>query len=118
MLNTALILVVLAWSLRLRWDRFKQPDDIKYCVKYLRYLRDHQLRVLNISHNIVSYLVLALTEQVKSTPDNVLENIKEMVIHCRELLNSDSLTSPSTDVFLASINAIHTPYNITRLGEP
>ncbi|KAH9971702.1 hypothetical protein BGW80DRAFT_1460374 [Lactifluus volemus] len=90
------ILLALAWSLRLRWDRFKQPYDIKYCVKYLRYLRDHQLQVLNISQNIVtSYLVLALAEQVN--------------------LN---LTSPPTEVFLAFINSIYTPYDVTKLEEP
>ncbi|KAH9957464.1 CHAT domain-containing protein [Lactifluus volemus] len=90
---TAPSLKALAKSLRIRWQRLKQPDDIKYYVNYLRYLRDQRLRVVNISHDVMtSRLVWALGEQVKSQSrsDNVMENIKEMVILCLGLLNSDN----------------------------
>jgi hypothetical protein len=84
---------MLAGLLRLRWDRSKQPDDIKYCVKYFRYLRDQPLQAIH-RDRVTSYLVLALAEQVESMSDNVMENIKEMTTLCRELLDSDGSANP------------------------
>jgi hypothetical protein len=94
---TAPSLFELANLLHLRWDRFKQPDDIKYCVNYLRHLRDQRPLLVDMSHDdITSELVWALGEQVKSQSrsDDVMENIKEMAVLCLEMLNSDDAFIP------------------------
>ena len=107
---------MLADFLRIRWERFKQPDDIKYCVNYLRYLRDQRLQLVNISHNVITQrLVWALREQVVSqtTSDNVMENIKEMLILCPELLNSDNPLL-ATDAFSALANVMARYYYVGR----
>ena len=112
---TAGSLYTLANLLRIRWDRFKQPDDIKYHVNYLRYLRDKRLQV-DISHDfITSRLVGALEEQVVSQwrSDNVMENIKEMVILCLELLNCDNLVL-AIDAFAALFHVMVDHYNARR----
>ncbi|KAH9962753.1 hypothetical protein BGW80DRAFT_1463457 [Lactifluus volemus] len=101
-------LSALANHLLIRWDRFKQPNDIKYCVNYHRYLRDQRLQDVYVSHDIItSDLVRALREQVESQSrlDNIMENIKEMMILCLELLNSDNLPL-ATDAFASLIRVI------------
>ncbi|KAH9970408.1 CHAT domain-containing protein [Lactifluus volemus] len=76
-----------------RLVEFKQPDDVESCVKYLRYLRNQrcQLEVgVGISHEDVTlYLVRALDIRVELNTCDIKEDIKEMTILCRELLNSD-----------------------------
>jgi hypothetical protein len=112
---TARYLYSLANSLHFRWERFKQPDDIKYYVNYLRYLKEKRLQV-DISHDfITSRLVRALEEQVVSQwrSDNVMENIKEMVILCLELLNSDNLLL-AIDAFSALFHVMVERYNARR----
>ncbi|KAH9962739.1 CHAT domain-containing protein [Lactifluus volemus] len=99
---------ILAIRLRLRWQRFNQPDDIKNCVNYHRYLRDQRLQDVYTSHDIItSDLVRALGEQVESQSrsDNIMENIKEMMILCLELLNSDNLPL-ATGAFASLIEVI------------
>ncbi|KAH9965122.1 CHAT domain-containing protein [Lactifluus volemus] len=63
----------------------------------------------------MSWLVLALadSESAESMSDIVVENIKEMTILCRELLNSDSSTSPPILPFQALTNIINGGYGIT-----
>jgi hypothetical protein len=71
---TAPCLYMLAQFLHIHWKRFNQPDDIKNCVNYLRYLRDQWLQDVYISRDIItSDLVKALGEQVESQSrsDNV-----------------------------------------------
>ncbi|KAH9957184.1 hypothetical protein BGW80DRAFT_1465985 [Lactifluus volemus] len=72
--------------------KFKQPDDVESCVKYLRYLRNQrcQLEVGVISHEAVtSYLVKALAIRAELNTGDIKEDIREMATLCRELLNSD-----------------------------
>ncbi|KAH9965134.1 hypothetical protein BGW80DRAFT_1447903 [Lactifluus volemus] len=88
--NAALPLIPLTQVLYLRWSNFEQPDDIKYCIKYLRYLRGQQLQARQ-RKNVTTFLVLALagSEREGSMSNNVVENIKEMTILCREFLTSE-----------------------------
>ncbi|KAH9962712.1 CHAT domain-containing protein [Lactifluus volemus] len=116
--NAAGLFFRLACSLHLRWTRFKQPGDIKACVKYFRYLRDQRHHVLDASPSeITLLLVLALSEQVESMPDpdKILENVEEMTILCRELFNSNS-SRPLEYAFEALSAAFFACYVTT--GEP
>ncbi|KAH9957187.1 hypothetical protein BGW80DRAFT_1257411, partial [Lactifluus volemus] len=76
-----------------RLVKFKQPDDVESCVKYLRYLRNQrcQLEVgVGISHEDVTLnLVKALEIRVELNTGDIKEDIREMTTLCRELLNSD-----------------------------
>jgi CHAT domain-containing protein len=109
-------LYVLACSLLYRWDKSKEPDDIKYCIKYFRFLRDQQFQT--VPERLTSRLVSALATQVESMlpAGNVTEYIEEMVILCHELLDSDSSESPQTVDLAASklTKAVLSNYNFTR----
>jgi hypothetical protein len=102
--------------LQIRWERLKQPDDINNYVNYFRYLRDQWLQVIDISHDLItSSLAMALEGQVesRSTLDNIMENVKEMVILCRELLSSDD-PLPATRAFSALSNVMEQCYDARR----
>jgi CHAT domain-containing protein len=63
-------------------------------------------------------LVLALAVQVELKSDDVTEDIKEMVVLCRELLNSDISTSLVPDPFPALAKVTLTKYDvIEELGD-
>jgi hypothetical protein len=114
--NTIQLLFLPASAL-LRATKFKQPDDDLYCIRYLRYLRDQPLQVFDVPHDhVTSFLVSALAVQVELKSDDVTEDIKEMVILCRELLNSDISACPPTVPFNALGRAINIKCCIT--GEP
>ncbi|KAH9970413.1 CHAT domain-containing protein [Lactifluus volemus] len=91
--TSILLFPVLVKVLFRRLVKFKQPDDVESCVKYLRYLRNQrcQLEVsVGIPHEHVTlYLVRALDIRVELNICDIKEDIREMTILCRELLNSD-----------------------------
>jgi CHAT domain-containing protein len=104
--NTDRLLFSLALVLYLRSTKFKHLDDVQYCVKYLRYLRDQPLRVPDASPDeVTSFLVLALGVQVELKSEDFTEDIEEMTILCYELLNSDILASlpPAPFIVLAAV---------------
>ncbi|KAH9970438.1 CHAT domain-containing protein [Lactifluus volemus] len=75
-----------------RLVKFKQPDDVESCVQYLRYLRNQrcQLQAGVFPHeDVTSNLVRALAIRVELNAGDIKEDIREMTILCRELLNSD-----------------------------
>ncbi|KAH9005594.1 CHAT domain-containing protein [Lactarius hatsudake] len=85
----------LALVLLERSEKFEQPHDIKYSIKYLRYLRGLPLDSFDLSRYIVTNsLILALAIQVKSEAGDETQNIKEMVVLCRELAFNLSAGSP------------------------
>ena len=76
----------LTLSLYSRAERFRYPDDVKYCILYLRYLRGHWRDFLP---SVTTTLVCALAVQVKLGLGDVGQDIEEMACLCDELLNSD-----------------------------
>ncbi|KAH9047518.1 hypothetical protein EDB83DRAFT_2634199 [Lactarius deliciosus] len=84
----------LALVLLERSEKFEQPHGIKYSIKYLHYLQGLPLDSFDLSRNIVSNsLILALAIQVKSEAGDETQNIKEMVVLCRELASNLSAGS-------------------------
>jgi CHAT domain-containing protein len=79
--------------------KFRQPSDLKYCIKYLLYLRDPSLEAVGLEYNRVTALyVHALAVQVDLEPDNTtrMHGLEDMAALCRQLLSSD-LSKPDPD---------------------
>ncbi|KAH9028206.1 CHAT domain-containing protein [Lactarius pseudohatsudake] len=84
----------LALVLLERSEKFEQPHGIKCSIKYLRYLRGLPLDSFDLSGYIVTNsLILALAIQVKSEAGDETQDIKEMVVLCRELTSNLSVGS-------------------------
>jgi hypothetical protein len=83
----------------LRAVESKHPEDVKYSVIYLRYLRGLPHDIHNpFTFPVTSFLVEALSFQVELELGDVDQDIEEMADLCDELLDSDistdSLTRP------------------------
>jgi hypothetical protein len=65
----------------------------------------------------MSFLVLTLAVRVELESDNAAEDINEMTILCRELLNSDISASPPTDPFMALALAVSARLDIGEAGQ-
>ncbi|KAI0303328.1 CHAT domain-containing protein, partial [Multifurca ochricompacta] len=81
--NIVQIFFSLASALLHRLAKFKRPEDAKFLIEYLRYLRDQPLEVLDVPRNEVTGFLIELG------PDDMMKDIDEVVILCRELLTSD-----------------------------
>ncbi|KAN0128203.1 CHAT domain containing protein [Lactarius tabidus] len=89
-LNIVQLLFLLTLTLLQRSEKFKRPEDIKYSIMYLRYLRGLSLDSVDISRSLITTsLIRALAIQVKWEDRDGTQDIEEMVILCRELLTSD-----------------------------
>ncbi|KAH9970377.1 CHAT domain-containing protein [Lactifluus volemus] len=112
---------VLVKTLFLRLDKFKQPDDVESCVKYLRYLRNQrcQLEVgVGIPHEYVTLnLVRALYIRVELNTGDIKEDIREMTTLCRELLNSDISGSVLESHLLSLTKAVWETLDILPMEE-
>ncbi|KAI9458193.1 CHAT domain-containing protein [Lactarius psammicola] len=83
-------LFFLAFALLKRSKVSNQPEDAIYAAKYLRHLRDQPHQAFGLPrHRVAKLLVDALAFQVESKTGNVMQNIGEMAVLCRELLTSD-----------------------------
>ncbi|KAI0294720.1 CHAT domain-containing protein [Multifurca ochricompacta] len=100
-LDKSVIFFQLVHSLLLRSKKFKQPEDAKCAVEYLRYLRGLPLYTFEVSHKIVTtLLVQALGIQVELEADG-MGDIEEMVMLCQELLTCHSSANYTTDAISA-----------------
>ncbi|KAI0298392.1 CHAT domain-containing protein [Multifurca ochricompacta] len=105
-LNVVQVFFRLVFSLLYRSMRFKQPEDVKCVVEYLRYLRGLPLDTFDVSHKVVTEsLVDALSIQVDLEADGT-GDIEEMMILCQELLTCHSSEKYPTDAINAFTIAI------------
>ncbi|KAI0293377.1 CHAT domain-containing protein [Multifurca ochricompacta] len=89
-LNVVQVFFQLVLSLLHRSEKFKQPEDAKCAVEYLRYLRGLPLKTFEVPHEFAtSSLVRALGIQVELEAGGT-GDIEEMVILCQELLTCHS----------------------------
>ena len=84
-----------------RAQESKQPEDVKSCIRYFRYLHAQWREVSMEFHPpVATALVHALAVQVELELGDVDQDIEEMADLCDEHLNSDisieSLTNPIT----------------------
>src|SRR5712691_8476508 len=67
--NPVLAFFLLTKALLHRSLKFQQPDDLKYCVKYLRYIQGQSHETFNIApHYVTALLVRALSLQAYLEP--------------------------------------------------
>ncbi|KAI9449393.1 hypothetical protein F5148DRAFT_1153151, partial [Russula earlei] len=68
----------------------KRPEDVKWCIRSLRYLYKQPLAAFNIPPSHVSaILVLQLAHRMKLESRDDVQDIEEVAILCLELLNSE-----------------------------
>ncbi|KAH9961397.1 hypothetical protein BGW80DRAFT_1564084 [Lactifluus volemus] len=112
---------MLVKALFCRLDKFKQPEDVESCVKYLRYLRNQrcQLEVgVGIPHEYVTLiLVRALDIRVELNTGYIKENIREMTTLYRELLNSNISGSVLESHLLSLTNTVWETLDILPMEE-
>ena len=87
----------LAAQLLSRYIRYKQPDDLKFSIKHLRFLRInfHSLEAFVIQHtdgDLSSLLFHALAYNLVSTPGEMVRDLEEMVALIPEFITADVLT--------------------------
>jgi CHAT domain-containing protein len=91
--NIVQLLFHLARALLERSKKFKRPEDVKYSIEYLRYLRELPLESSKVHrYDVTASLIGALSTQVKLDAGDGIRDITEMVALCRELLTSNILT--------------------------
>jgi CHAT domain-containing protein len=126
--NILFIFYNLAAALALRAKRSRQPEDISYATKYLRYLRDQpcEMFIFPVTHcRVTTALVVVLVFQVQFEFGNMVQHIEEMAILCRELLASHASDHGIThyvDLFAIEVSskfgpsALHQPPQSLRLA--
>ncbi|KAI0298365.1 hypothetical protein B0F90DRAFT_1669097 [Multifurca ochricompacta] len=108
--NVVQIFFELVLSLLCRSKRFKQPEDAKCVVEYLRHLRGLPLDTFEVPHELVTKsLVQALAIQVELEAGGT-RDIEEMVILCQELLTCHSSADYPTHAITALVFAILCKY--------
>ena len=71
-------------------DFGEQPDDTKYAMNCLWYIRRFPLDALNVPRTVVTTLLTrALRSQVRLGPGNQTQDIKKIVVLCNELISSN-----------------------------
>ena len=120
--NVFQLLFLLASTLLERFEKFKQPEGVKYAIEYLRYLRGLPLDHFDIPRNAVTTsLIQALKALVVLDAGDMTRIIKEMVALCHELLTSnisvDFPTRAFTSLYLAANAEFHRGRPIPLLDE-
>ena len=109
LLNIVDTLYFLAHAVSFRAQVSRQPEDVRSCIVYLRYLRGHWPKPPNVlnhfSLTVTESLVRAMAIQVKLDPGDADQDIAEMAELCDELLNSESDTSTDSLVRLIKVFA-------------
>ena len=108
-LSSVPLLFQLASALLQRSKQFEQTraEDVFYSIQYLHYLQALPLDSSGVLRNdVTGLLVESLGLQFGLGTQNTTRNVKEMVVHCRELLASDILTDFPITAFLSLSLAI------------
>jgi hypothetical protein len=110
----------LSCALVKRSEVSKLPEDAILATKYLRNLRDlppHQASG-HQRHLVTSLLVEALAIQVELEAGNVMENIGEMAVLCRELLTLDTSSANTICSFTHFFGALQSKLHLPFPGQP
>ena len=106
----------LAGLLLSRHKCYRRPDDIKYAIKYFRFLRInfHSLKAFDIPHtngDLSTLLFHALADNLVLTPGEMVQDLEEMVPLIPELITADTLTyhqKKAIQTFGMTVNALNT----------
>ncbi|KAI9509750.1 CHAT domain-containing protein [Russula earlei] len=112
-LNMVQILYLLMVALSFRSHEFRQPEDVKRCIRCLRYLLDQPLecKAFKISpEGVIETLAEELKLQTELAPGATMRDIEEMAVRCHEFLNSD-ISKPSLIAhIMAFVSAVDAGY--------
>ncbi|KAI9435659.1 CHAT domain-containing protein [Lactarius psammicola] len=103
----------LAFALHIRSTVSNEPEDVIYAAKYLRHLRHQPHPLFFVSRRqVTTFLMHALAFQVKLEAGNVMQNIDEMAVLCRELVadTSDSDTIGPITLFANVVAFENSPF--------
>ena len=114
--NIVFTLFHLAALLLSRHTGYRRPDDIKYTIKYFRFLRInfHSLEAFDIPHtsgDLSTLLFHALALNLVLTPGEMVQDLEEMVPLIPELITADTLTyhqKKAIQTFGMTVNALNT----------
>ncbi|KAI9450792.1 CHAT domain-containing protein [Russula earlei] len=88
-----------------------KPEDVKWCVRSLRYLDDLPLEAFNLSRSVVTgFLVVQLALEMGLDSGDVTLSIEERANLCRELLNSDIPKRSLTVIIVTLADSVHTHF--------
>ena len=94
----------LATALFLRSKVSRQPEDAIYATKYLSHLRDQSHEIPGIPpYRITTLLVDALALLVELETGNVMQNIRDMIVLSRELLETSDVDATHFIVLIDSV---------------
>jgi hypothetical protein len=94
----------LASALFLRSTVSKQPEDAICATKYLSHLRDQPHEIPSIPRYLVTaLLVKALALQVELEAGNVMQNIREMAVLSRELLETSDVDATHSIILIHAV---------------
>ena len=97
-------LFLLAYALLLRSKVSKQSEDANCATKYLSHFRDQPHEIPSIPrYEVTALLVDALALQVELEAGNVMQNIREMGVLSRELLETSDVDATH---FIINIHAV------------
>ena len=101
-LNIVQIFHSLTLALFVRAEESRQPKDVRYCIMYLRYLREQWYEVpVDMPFPVAGTLICTLAIQVELKLGDVDHDIEEMAELFDELLNSDTSNTFLTDPTIA-----------------
>ena len=89
LLNVVEIFSLITMAMSFRVDESRQPEDVKSCIMYFRYLREQGGHAACTRFPVVEILVHLLMVQTGLGLGDVYQDIEEMAVLCDELLNSD-----------------------------
>ncbi|KAH8980396.1 CHAT domain-containing protein [Lactarius hatsudake] len=115
-LNTVKCLFYLASALLSRSEKSEQPEDVKYSIEYLRYLRGLPLDSSDLPrHTVTTTLFRALLIQVNLEAGDGTQNVNEMIDLCYESISPNvSADFPDAIDFMSLAVAVTTEYTRGR----
>ncbi|KAI9434539.1 hypothetical protein F5148DRAFT_1380447 [Russula earlei] len=105
-MNIVDLFVLLTLSLYLRSYESRQPEDVKWCIRCLRYLHNQPFYLP--PNDIAKFLVDMLALQIKLESGDMVWNIDEMATLCHDLLESDAPKAEFIVSIEALVNAVNT----------
>ena len=111
----------LASILLRRSQESEQPEDVQSSIIYFRYLRDHfqSIETFDISPaELATYLVVVLSHKVELSIGDTMEDIQEMAILCRELLDPGLSEDYPMEAIMPFSGAVITEFDKRNAKEP
>ena len=104
-----------------RSQESEQPEDVQSSIIYFRYLRDHFKSIENFDISrgeLATYLVVVLSHKMELSIGDAMEDIQEMTVLCRELLDPDVSEDYPMEAIMPFSGAVITEFDKRNAKEP